>query len=316
MLKELIQSNQDYDKIISSIGSKYIKGRLVSEIVLPKRNLIKQTKFGFTSLDYIEDQFAELRADVIKFMDKGIMPNYPELYGILNPSNVYSYFFESENVDIKISKINGIKPELVTNNDDFLEQLKKQDLLQLRLKTAEANSGLVLSIAPASEMSREKFASSDFFQKYLLKLVQQYGFLIDKNIPWHLKSNMESPFVKIHYPTSKFNNYFESKYSQIFEYYKNYLQYISDTYVAEMESPFQYSEYCPNKDKFVLKTNIVTKKKLDDESILSFIIKVMCDQAGVSAEQREFIERATKIAEGLDNGQKLRYTDALLDHLH
>lgn len=313
MLKDLIKSNEDYDKIIKSLDSKYIQGRIISDLYLPKRNLIKMNKFGFVALDYIEDQFAELRSDVLKFIEKGIMPNYPELYGIIYPSNAYIDFFEEERVTIKISKSKQIKPELVKNNSDYLNQLKAQESLQnIRLSAPEVCSGLVLSIAPSVPMSRENFASSYFFQNYLLKLVEQYGFVIDKTTPWLIKSNMQSPFVKKNYPTSTKGNYFDIKYYQIFDYFKNYLQYESDAYISAMSNPFQFSEYCIEKSKFIIKNNFIDKTKLSDADIVDFIIFIMCKQANVSVEQREIIEAAVRSAEGLDNGQRLWYSSHIL----
>lgn len=313
MLKDLIKSNQDYNEIIKSLNSKYIQGRIISDLYLPKQNLVKQSKFGFIALDYVEDQFAELRSDVIKFIDKGILPNYPELYGILYPSNAYVDFFEEERVAIKISKSKQIKPELVKSNQDYLQQLKAQDsLLNVKVAAPEACSGLVLSIAPSAPLSRENFVSSYFFKNYLLKLVEQYGFVIDKTTPWLLKSNMQSPFVKKNYPTSTKGNYFNIKYHQIFDYYKSYLQYESDAYISAMSNPFQYSEYCAEKDKFVIKNNFIAKTKLSDDDIIDFIIFIMCRQENISAEQRDFIQVAVRSAEGLDNGQKLWYASTIL----
>jgi len=309
MLKDLIKSNQDYNKIIESYNSKYIQDRIISNLYLPKLNLLKKTKYNFIALDYIEEQFSDLRADVIKFIDKGIMPDYPELYGILNPTDVYSSIFSD-----KFSKNIKIDPKNIRSNSDYINLLRT-DVTEIVDTKTEASSGLLLSIEPPSPMSREEFASSDFFKNYLLKLVEQYGFIIDKNIPWILKSNMQSPYVKKNYPTSIKSNYFEIKYHQIFEFYKNILQYESDSIILSMSNPYEFTSYCEEQQKFVIKSNFITNVALSDNDIIDFIVHILGKQNNLNTHNISFVKEAVSKTEGLDTGQKLWYAQNMITAL-
>jgi hypothetical protein len=312
MLKELFNNNKNYEELIKELDSKFIASSIINDSYVPKQKLVKQTKFGFYSLDYIEKQFADMRNDIIKFVDKGILPEYPGIDGIYNPKNNYLSYDEGLSISYKDLKINYKE---VYGTEDIVKQLTtkfSKSTLSTVAKVNQVSSGLSLSIQPSQKMSREEYIKSDWF-RYLLKYVEEYGFLIDHDVPWIIKSNMNSPYVKKNFPTSTFPNYFQHFSHIAFDYYKQYLNYYAKSLLTGMNNPYQYSEYCNVKQDFVLKENYISSTNVTDDQVLKFIVELLANEIGCnSLDLKESIFLRAKQAEGLDNAGKVRYTAKLL----
>jgi hypothetical protein len=161
---------------------------------------------------------------------------------------------------------------LIKNVDDFLEMFlndfypsmnKNMPITKSGLISSKyynpTNTGMCIEISDVSHsqdsVKLDRFLKSPNFEFYVLAAAK-YGFLIDKNAPWRLVANLNSPAMKSYmqrYGLS-LNNVFDIVYVKTYKYdIQNLKEYIKQMYVSFLnispnftkKSPTYDNEKCP-----------------------------------------------------------------------
>ncbi len=130
--------------------------------------------------------------------------------------------------------------------DDFCDPLKSQIVLtKSGLLTSKyynpATTGLCVEIdttpAGLDSVKFEKFIKSPNFEFYLLTAAK-HGFIVDKNVPWRLIANLNSPRMKEYMALYNLNsgNIFESRFIKTYKYdvqnLKVYIKQFYDSFLS------------------------------------------------------------------------------------
>ena len=162
--------------------------------------------------------------------------------------------------------------DFVENIDDFLEMffnnfypemkknmpVTKSGLIESKYYNP-TNTGLCIEISDTSHsldsVKLERFLKSPNFHFYVLSAAK-YGFLVDKNAPWRLVANLNSPAMKKYmekYDLSM-DNVFDTVYVKTYKYdIQNLKEYMKQMYEAFLDispsftkkSPTYDNEKCP-----------------------------------------------------------------------
>lgn len=159
------------------------------------------------------------------------------------------------------------KQNLVKNIDDFLKMFLNDFYPTMKNKMPLTKSGLIASkyynptstgmcieISDDSHSSDsvklEKFLKNPNFEYYLLSAAK-YGFLVDKNAPWRLVANLNSPAMKTYMEKYDLNieNVFDNVYIQTYKYdVQNLKQYVKQMYDSYLEISPTFTEKAPTYD--------------------------------------------------------------------
>ena len=161
---------------------------------------------------------------------------------------------------------------LIENVDDFLEMFLNDFYPEMNKSMPITKSGLIASkyynptstglCIAISDVSHsldsvklDRFLKSPNFDFYVLSAAK-YGFLVDKNAPWRLVANLNSPAMKAYMSNHDLNidNVFDTVYIKTYKYdIQNIKEYIKQMYGAFLaispsftkKSPTYDNEKCP-----------------------------------------------------------------------
>lgn len=244
---DLFLSRTIYDKYVlenrkvspvRSWGSQLLYGRIdfVGDAVFPKSNLLRAVNYNSSEEILLIEPVAQAATDLFQFFEKtkrknfrvpgGLLENIKPVLGFVNIFERYDRYMRAIYGDFE-----NITSRKIKNFEHFIRIFKNhlQDVSKdvtfssfvLSKYAHPRMSGLVL------EISKEDFSDDDKKSEYILDpnfdfyyaAALKFGFKIDKNAPWRLIADINSPVMKQYYTESEnfSENVFESYFSKAFE---------------------------------------------------------------------------------------------------
>ncbi len=249
----------------------------VNEFYLKQINSTKSE--NLFCINFVADAFEDFRyyLKTLSFArlkkDQFLTADWDGVAAWESPHNFYdTRMNELYQVYVKGSLSLKANENLIENVDDFLKVFLNQFYPEMNKKVPITKSGLISSkyYNPTStglciEISKtshsldsvklERFLKSPNFDFYVLSAAK-YGFLVDKNAPWRLVANLNSPAMKSYMQKYdvNLNNVFDTVYIKTYKYdIQNLKEYMKQMYQAFLtispdftkKSPTYDNEECP-----------------------------------------------------------------------
>mgnify|MGYP003110356702 CR=1 FL=1 len=301
--------------------------------------------------NFVADAFEDLRNYLKKqtfsklIPDKFLTTNWDAYNAWSSPHNFYdSRMNDLYQVYVVGSLLPSDSQSPVKNIDDFLKTFfndfypnmnKKMPITKSGIVRSKffnpTNTGLCIEIADDSHsldsVKLENFIKSPNFDFYLL-VAAKFGFLVDKNAPWRLVANLNSPAMIAYMSKYGFNvsNVFENIFVKTYKYdiqnlkvymqqmYKSFLS-ISPEYTVEI--PTFLNQKCPPykqpNQKLVERESLTTaayENNYDDLFWLKIYYRLKLDEMRIV--QSDFLltkelQKIQQIYNSLDFDQTLDY---------
>ena len=189
------------------------------------------------------------------------------------------------------------------------------------------NTGLAIDISDdlsaGSDVAKEKNFIDNPRLKFYMNLAQEYGFYIDKNVPWRLVANLGSPimqnYIVKHFPSymgtdSLFEEYFQSAVYKDIDIIKNYMVSYYNRLVANrpVEMVPNNSNTCfIRHDRHRITKQQVFEQYNDDYWIETYVeLRSLESTIGYDHQAVQFIiKNAQDLAKKVDNTRAIDYID-------
>ena len=350
---DMLRSFWDYESVYY--------GRLDAQnnVVLPQQSLLAPLpssggKTLFT-LDFVADAFRDLRKTASERMADGCLPTQ-NLDGSLEPyigpfNAKRAYINTARAYDESMKKLqrsfttvylgDGGKFEEVMNFDDYVSAfyyfarnyIKGQYPLNLSNFSLSPsccvlNTGLAIDIAEldaGSDPEKEDDFMNNPRMEFYKNLAQEYGFYIDKNVPWRLVANLQSPLMMPYILkrfagytdiNSLFEHYFTTTTSQDIDLLKNYMTSFYNRLARQrpVEMPTLTIGSCT---KYIPKTRQrmtldSVKDTYDDSYWIKLYIQLRNIESSLaydSEAEAKIIKNAQDLAKKVDIAKAIDYTD-------
>lgn len=266
-----------YDRLL------YGKVNRQGDIITPREDFLStlQNKKNKTllALDFVAVAFNDFREYFEKHTRSNIIPNKKTLFASIEPvdawQSVYDVYHEYISFVYKrfFNHILETGQDRINNFDDFMDEffVYCRDLVTGTTKGPITFSGFVtnytvgtncggLTIDLFKARASNDTLKSDLFLKdinfnFYVDAANKHGFIIDKNVPWRLRANLSSEYMKMLMQSPAFEVNYELGKDHIFDIYylKTYTmdlillrKYMYDMYNSMISSVPRYTKalYC------------------------------------------------------------------------
>lgn len=274
---DLWYEKPNYGKINTKNNTCYISENYLKQVRVDEQNIIFVANFVNDAFEDFRKQFK--KANNFNRLEKDSQfNNIQPTTGWQNVNTKYhSYINTLYEVFVNTFLNENNRKEKIQNFDNFINlfieyidsiadvyPFTKTQFIKSKFCTPQI-SGLILELKDenhATDLDKfNKFIKDDNFEFYL-KTARKFGFLIDKNAPWRLISDLTSPITLQYMKKYKINNIDDMFNNCYYETYKIDIDIIK-TYII------QFYNSIVSKEPFI--TSVKTSTKIKDQTIVEKI---------------------------------------------
>ena len=317
-------------------------------------------------LNFVVDAFTDMKAKFDRDLALGnINRNAPALTELvvknsyINPFDSYGRLLDARVQQFKNYVISKNVLKRIHNFESFADVFMEyvedtaaslpitRSMYFLTSNYSPLNSGLAFEVDNAPYDVDQYKADAYFSQRnfeYFKNLASSYGFIIDKNIPWRLIADLNSPqmtpyientfgfaggsnYVLAVAFTQTYNDDIPSIADMMTKFYNSIVEYRFRTVVKEPGATTTQHSAKTVFNKCSTKTKVITRKKVnpiklptsyDDSWWLDKYIRIRNIESGLNYSEtilNNIIENATDLVKRVDRGSALSYTISKFDNV-
>ena len=270
---------------------RFLFGRVnrTGDIIIPREDFLAQLpnkkNKTFFALDFVAAAFGEFANYFNRHTNANLIPNKGTLFASIEPvsawQSTYDLYHEHMSLAYRVFRrhIREIRGENKINNfEDFVEEffIFCQNILVGSARNPITLSGFLTSnladpkcggltidlfkARASNDLSKSDYFIRDINFNFYVDAANEHGFVIDKNIPWRLQTNLSSEYIKLLMEAEPFEVNYNLGEDNIFDIYylKAYTmdlillrKYLYDMYDSLMATGSSYTKqiYCQKTQK-------------------------------------------------------------------
>ncbi len=336
-----------YGKINNNNNSIHLSEKYLKQIKTDENQPLFAVNFVVDAFEDLKKQF-KLIQDYNKLENKSefINLNAETSWKNLNTSynsymnilylNFSNSFLKEKNRNEKIENFDSFIKILI----EFIENITpsypitKTAFIRSKYCSPEA-SGLMIQIKNENHSIDENkylnFIKDPNFELYM-KLCRKYGFLIDKNAPWRLIADLNSPAMEVYLKkyniknvNELFKNYYYESYKSDIDNLKVYISQFYNTLVLNEPYIFNYKTSINIKDETIQEKKLRKPINLKDlENIYDFrfwnklYTFIRSKETSINWNQQQFetvVKNASQLEKNIDNQKSREYINRRFSEL-